>query len=71
MFSRFIFFVLSVPEGWLLHTGTGAKPESIHREDKLFTLGAEADGDERDKNASIWRVRALAKAGLHAVGRLD
>jgi hypothetical protein len=36
MFSEFIFFVLSVYEGWLLHTGTGAKPESIRRKDNLF-----------------------------------
>jgi hypothetical protein len=51
MFSEFIFFVLSVYEGWLLHTGTGAKPESIHRKDKLFSFSAGADGDERDRNA--------------------
>ena len=58
------FYVLSVYEGWLLHTGTGAKPESIHRKDKLLSLAAEADGDERDRNAFLWRVRALAKAAL-------
>jgi hypothetical protein len=64
MFSEFIFFVLSVYEGWLLHTGTGAKPESIHRKAKLFALKAEADGDERDRKAFLWRVRALAAASL-------
>jgi hypothetical protein len=41
MFSEFIFFVLSVYEGWLLHTGTGAKPESIHRKDKFFLFRPE------------------------------
>jgi len=27
MLSEFIFFVLSVYEGWFLQTGTGTKPE--------------------------------------------
>jgi hypothetical protein len=40
---------------------TGAKPESIHRKDKL-SLRARADGDERDGHAFFWRVRALVEA---------
>jgi hypothetical protein len=62
MFSEFIFFVLSVYEGWLLHTGTGAQPESIHRKDVLGSPTAGADGDERDRSDVVWQVRALAKA---------
>jgi hypothetical protein len=66
MLSEFIFFVLSVYEGWFLQTGTGTKPEcdSPKGPRNLYFVEAEADGNGHDRSVFPWRGRVLAEADL-------
>jgi len=58
-------------EGWLLHTGHRSQTGIDSPEGQAVLLKAEAGGDGRDRDAFLWRVRALAEAGVVGKGRLD
>jgi hypothetical protein len=66
MLSEFIFFVLSVYEGWFLQTDIGTKPECDSpkglRNSSL--VEAEVDGNGADRKVFPWRGRVLTQAGL-------
>src|ERR1700692_2358316 len=63
MFSDFIFFVLSVYEGWFLQPGTGTNRNSNHRKDKGNVIPAGVDSNGRDRTVFPWRDRVLREAG--------
>ncbi len=66
MLSEFIFFVLSVYEGWFLRTGTGTKPECDSPKSlrNLYFVEAGVDGNALTGKLVPWQGRVLTEADL-------
>jgi hypothetical protein len=73
MLSEFIFFVLSVYEGWFLQTDTGTKPQCDSPKGlrNLWFVEAGVDGNGHDRKFVPWQGCVLTEADVPNPRRLD